>query len=189
LSGYNVTQSKSGLEFAGNLGDALLRLLVAKQGVLKLDSIGSTPSRAIPATGDKTVLDLNRETLLNSASRQRYKILNRIVDDEVKSFIAENEALYYKNGGKPIIFANHRGPTIVEEGKTYRKYGTTRVNSKQIILFEGWTEQDALEELVHFRQALRDGYWGSAMVVSDSVKKLWEKQVDTFFKNLGLIPQ
>jgi hypothetical protein len=64
---------------------------------------------------------------------------------------------------------------------------TTNFKDKIIYLYKGWEKQDYVEELCHFRQALRDGYWGRA--APPYLVLQWEKQVDVLFGHLGFKPQ
>lgn len=60
---------------------------------------------------------------------------------------------------------------------------------RTIQLYDGHEIQDAVEELAHFRQAVRDGYRGKPGALPDEVRQIWERQIDTLFGSLGLVPR
>ena len=117
----------------------------------------------------------------NSASRARYLIPNRIVQEEVAGYIARNTRLLEQNGGRIIELSDQLGPVV--DGA--RSLARTNFKDKVIYLFKGATQQDLIEELLHFRQALKEGVWGG--VADKALIAAWEKAVDTLFGNLGMI--
>ncbi|MFV0444213.1 MAG: hypothetical protein ACK5Q5_11650 [Planctomycetaceae bacterium] len=128
------------------------------------------------------------DNVANSASMRRMKIPSGIVQKTVDDYIARATKLFEEAGGK-IIRNGGPAPTTVIDGKTYKTLGRMNYNNKTITLYDGHQIQDVVEELAHFKQAMRDGYWGSATPLPESVRGLWEKQIDTLFSNLGFVPE
>ena len=185
-SGYNLTQSTNAIEFGGNLGDVLLRLLVLKGGVVNLRRLSVAPANVAV----DTVNGLADEVLepLYSASRRKYAIPGRIVAQEVKVYVAENRALFQQEGGT-FSQPGTLGPVKIIDGQPYRVMAKINTATKTITLYSGWRTQDLVEELVHFRQAVRDGFWGARRAIPQGVKDLWEQQADNVFKALGMTPR
>jgi hypothetical protein len=60
--------------------------------------------------------------------------------------------------------------------------------TKTITLYDGYEAQDVVEELAHFRQAVRDGFWGTSRPLG-ATRDIWELQIDQLFSSLGFVPR
>ncbi|MFV0442123.1 MAG: hypothetical protein ACK5Q5_00980, partial [Planctomycetaceae bacterium] len=132
--------------------------------------------------GGRTVLGSVDEVM--SASRRRMIMPTRVVRETVGDYIKDNLARLKEAGGK-IVYGgtSPKGP---------RHMGNMNPGERVITLYENLQIQDLVEELAHFRQAQRDGYWGVKKPIpaelSHPTKGLWELQIDELFKNLGMVP-
>jgi hypothetical protein len=118
---------------------------------------------------------------------RRMTIPNRVVQSTVDDYIAKNLKLFEQAGGTIIRNAGP-APTKVIDGVTYRTLGNLNYRQKVIKLYDGHEIQDVVEELAHFRQAVRDGLWGTSKPLG-SRRELWEAQIDNLFKHLGFVPR
>jgi hypothetical protein len=109
------------------------------------------------------------------------RIPTRVAGETIQKYVDDSMALFHKASGK-VIRLDQIGPNA---GKTVAQIN---FKNKIIYTFRGSTQQDLVEELLHFRQAQKAGYWGRGGVPK-SMLDLWERQVDTLFKNLGFVPQ
>lgn len=120
---------------------------------------------------------------LDSFSKQRMRVPNRLAQSEIDGYIARSSKLFSDAGG---TFVPNPGPA---PGVFNRTFGRMNYNKKTIELFDGHEIQEVVEELAHFRQSVRDGYWGTDRVISESERIDWEKQIDLLFKTLGFVPR
>ena len=58
---------------------------------------------------------------------------------------------------------------------------------KKSVMYYNYRIQDLVEELGHFRQAVRDGAWGVGQM--PRLSQLWESQIDNLFQALGMVKQ
>ena len=108
------------------------------------------------------------------------RIPTRVAGETIQKYADDSMAMFRKAGGK-VVPLDEIGPN---GGKTL-----ARINFKDKVIytFRGSEKQDLVEELLHFRQSQKAGYWGRGGV-PQSVLDLWESQVDIVFKNLGFVP-
>jgi hypothetical protein len=113
------------------------------------------------------------------------RIPTRVAGDTIQTYIDDTKVLFGKAGGEIIPLPNQIGPNA---GRTVAQIN---LKDKKIYLFKGSEKQDLVEELLHFRQANKGGYWGKGGVPDElgGPNGIWEKQVDTLFKNLGFVPR
>ena len=147
------------------------------------------PTKVIAAPTIATEgIDATLNSVVSSASMRRMTIPNRIVRDDIDNYIASARKAFEEAGG---TFIEHAGPAPFKEigGKIYRVLGNMNYEKKVINLYDGHEIQDVVEELVHFRQAVRDGFWGTSQKMTAANRGFWESQIDNLFHNLGFIPR
>jgi hypothetical protein len=127
------------------------------------------------------------DTMLSSNSMRRMAIPNRVVQSTVDDYVAESLRLFEQAGGTIIRNAGP-APTRVIDGVTYKTLGNMNYSKKLIRLYDGHEIQDVVEELAHFRQAVRDGLWGTTQPLG-SRRAIWESQIDVLFDSLGFVPR
>jgi hypothetical protein len=127
------------------------------------------------------------DDIVSSSSMRRMSIPNRVVQSTVDDYVAENLRLFEEAGGTINRNAGP-APTRVVDGETYKLLGNMNYSKKLIRLYDGHEIQDVVEELAHFRQAVRDGLWGTTQPLG-SRRKIWESQIDVLFDSLGFVPR
>jgi hypothetical protein len=133
---------------------------------------------ALTKSSSKAVQSLAK--YVNSASMRRMRIPNRMVQETVDRYIAETTKLFEASGGKFIIGGPRPSPRVL---------GRMTPGEKLIHLYDGHDIQDLVEELGHFRQSVRDGYYGVKGGIPQATRDLWEAQIDILFSNLGMVPR
>lgn len=113
-------------------------------------------------------------------STRRYRIPNRIVQDEVNQEIERLRGLLKENNIGVHKFLD-TAPTGIDGGRVYGRFNS---KSKEILLFKDYGPVNELEELHHLSRAENDGYIGK--LAPPHVKQEWEDRFTRYIKNLGV---
>lgn len=188
---YQASQAENAYDGAGYIGSALLRLFGATTSMMQAARI-TIPAKppnnhVLPAAHPRAdrlpheLPDLDAPSnvgrglvegagdVLNAPRSRMWDIPNRIVREEVTSYIARVKGQFEAAGGKIVMGGPRPSPT--------GGYGVINVRTKTMTLYDGYNELTVVEELGHFKQAVRDGYWGKGGVPAElgGPTGLWER--------------